>query len=149
MIFGRVGKEPEVRTFQNGGKICNFSVATSESWKDRNTGEKKERTQWHNISVQAEHLVRLCEQYVKKGKRIYLEGQIETRKWQDQGGNDRYSTEIVLRPYSGSIEIIDWPDDNGGGRSGGSGSYDDGSSGGGYSGGQSSQSRDLDDEIPF
>lgn len=148
-IFGRVGRDPEVRSFQNGGKICTFSVATSESWKDRNTGEKKERTQWHNISVNADHLVRLCEQYVRKGKRIYLEGQIETRKWQDQSGQDRYSTEIVLRPYSGSIEIIDWPDDGDRGPSQGSGGYSGGSNSSGSSQQSQSNRDDFDDEIPF
>lgn len=107
IIMGNLGKDPEVRNFQNGGRVCNFSVATSESWRDRNSGEKQERTQWHNISILSEPLVNIAEKFLKKGSKVYLEGQLETRKWQDNSGVDRYSTEIVLRPYKGEITLID------------------------------------------
>ena len=107
IIMGNLGKDPEIRTFTNGGRVCNFSVATSESWRDRNTGEKNERTQWHNISILSEPLVNIAEKFLKKGSKVYLEGQLETRKWQDNSGSDRYSTEIVLRPYKGEITLID------------------------------------------
>ena len=107
IIMGNLGKDPEIRNFPNGGRVCNFSVATSESWKDKNSGEKQERTQWHNISILSEPLVNIAERFLKKGSKVYLEGQLETRKWQDNSGSDRYSTEIVLRPYKGEITLID------------------------------------------
>ena len=107
IIMGNLGKDPEIRNFPNGGRVCNFSVATSENWKDRNSGEKQERTQWHNISILSEPLVNIAERFLKKGSKVYLEGQLETRKWQDNSGADRYSTEIVLRPYKGEITLID------------------------------------------
>ena len=112
IIMGNLGKDPEIRNFPNGGKICNFSVATSETWRDRNSGEKQERTQWHNISILSEPLVNIAERFLKKGSKVYLEGQLETRKWQDNSGADRYSTEIVLRPYKGEITLIDSRADN-------------------------------------
>ena len=112
IIMGNLGKDPEIRNFPNGGKICNFSVATSETWRDRNSGEKQERTQWHNISILSEPLVNIAERFLKKGSKVYLEGQLETRKWQDNSGADRYSTEIVLRPYKGEITLIDSKADN-------------------------------------
>ena len=112
IIMGNLGKDPEIRNFPNGGKICNFSVATSETWRDRNSGEKQERTQWHNISILSEPLVNIAERFLKKGSKVYLEGQLETRKWQDNSGADRYSTEIVLRPYKGEITLIDNKTDN-------------------------------------
>ena len=112
IIMGNLGKDPEIRNFPNGGKICNFSVATSETWRDRNSGEKQERTQWHNISILSEPLVNIAERFLKKGSKVYLEGQLETRKWQDNSGADRYSTEIVLRPYKGEITPIDNKADN-------------------------------------
>ncbi len=112
IIMGNLGKDPEIRNFPNGGKVCNFSVATSETWRDRNSGEKQERTQWHNISILSEPLVNIAERFLKKGSKVYLEGQIETRKWQDNSGADRYSTEIVLRPYKGEITLIDNKTDN-------------------------------------
>ena len=112
IIMGNLGKDPEIRNFPNGGKICNFSVATSETWRDRNSGEKQERTQWHNISILSEPLVNIAERFLKKGSKVYLEGQLETRKWQDNSGADRYSTEIVLRPYKGEITLIDNKGDN-------------------------------------
>ena len=107
IIMGNLGKDPEIRNFPNGGRVCNFSVATSESWRDKNSGEKQERTQWHNISILSEPLVNIAERFLKKGSKVYLEGQLETRKWQDSSGSDRYSTEIVLRPYKGEITLID------------------------------------------
>ena len=107
ILIGNLGKDPEIRTFQNGGKVCNFSIATSENWKDRNTGERQERTQWHNIAIFSEPISNVAEQYLKKGSKVYIEGQLETRKWQDQSGNDRYSTEVVIRPYGGSLTMLD------------------------------------------
>lgn len=107
IILGNLGKDPEVRTFPNGGKVCNFPVATSETWRDRNSGEKQERTQWHNIAIFSEPLVNIAERFLKKGSKIYVEGQLETRKWQDNAGADRYSTEVVLRPYKGEITLLD------------------------------------------
>ena len=107
IIMGNLGKDPEIRNFPNGGRVCNFSVATSESWRDKNSGEKQERTQWNNISILSDPLVNIAERFLKKGSKVYLEGQLETRKWQDNSGSDRYSTEIVLRPYKGEITLID------------------------------------------
>jgi len=106
-ILGNVGKDPEIRSFPNGGRVASFSVATSEIWKDKNSGEKKERTEWHKISVLNDALVGVVEKYVKKGSKVYIEGQLETRKWQDKDGVEKYSTEIVLRPYSGEIVLLD------------------------------------------
>ena len=107
ILLGNLGRDPEVRNFPNGGKVANFSIATSETWKDRNTGERRERTEWHNVSITNEALVRVAEQYLKKGSKVYVEGQLETRKWQDQSGNDRYTTEVVLRPYRGELTMLD------------------------------------------
>ena len=107
IILGNLGKDPEVRNFQNGGKVCNFPGATSETWKDRNSGERQERTQWHNISILSEPLVNIAESFLKKGSKVYLEGQVETRKWQDSSGADRYSTEIVLRSNRGQMVLVD------------------------------------------
>ena len=107
ILIGNLGRDPEIRYSQSGNKIANFSIATSENWKDRNSGEKQERTQWHNISILSEPLVNIAERFLKKGSKVYLEGQLETRKWQDNSGADRYSTEIVLRPYKGEITLID------------------------------------------
>ena len=158
IIIGNLGNDPEIRTFQNGGKVCNLSIATSETWKDRNSGERRERTEWHRIAIFSEPLVRVAEQYLRKGSKVYIEGQLETRKWQDQSGQDKYSTEVVLRPYRSELTMLDGRNDGGsggGGYGGGGGSsadsmgYDDrgGSMGGG--GGSPAPSRDLDDEIPF
>ena len=107
IIVGNLGKDPEVRTFPNGGKVCNFPVATSETWRDRNSGEKQERTQWHNVAIFSEPLVNIAERFLKKGSKIFVEGQLETRKWQDNTGADRYSTEVVLRPYKGELTLLD------------------------------------------
>ncbi len=163
IIIGNLGRDPEVRTFQNGGKVCNLRIATSENWKDRNTGERKERTEWHSVAIFSEPLARVAEQYLRKGSKVYIEGQLETRKWQDQNGQDRYSTEVVLRPYRSELTMLDGRDGGGGGgggygggdsggySGGGGGGYDGGGSGGGgsSSGGGGGGSRDLDDEIPF
>ncbi|MBM2322089.1 MULTISPECIES: single-stranded DNA-binding protein [Marivita] len=167
IIVGNLGRDPEVRTFQNGGKVCNLRIATSENWKDRNTGERKERTEWHSVAIFSEPLARIAEQYLKKGSKVYIEGQLETRKWQDQSGQDRYTTEVVLRPYRGELTLLDSRDGGGGsgGYGGGSSSGGDyggdygggyggndygGSSGGGGGGGPArAPARDIDDEIPF
>ncbi len=155
ILVGNLGRDPEVRTFQNGGKVCNLRIATSETWKDRATGERKEKTEWHSVAIFSEPLARIAEQYLKKGSKVYIEGQLETRKWQDQSGQDRYSTEVVLRPYRGELTLLDGRDGGGGGGGGGYGSDpSDGGYGGGYGGGGndrggSSPGRDMDDEIPF
>ena len=107
IILGNLGKDPEVRTFPNGGKVCNFPVATSENWQDKSSGERQERTQWHNVSILSEPIVNIAEKYLSKGSKVYIEGQIETRKWQDNEGNDRFSTEVVLRPYKGQLVLVD------------------------------------------
>lgn len=106
IIIGNCGRDPEVRSFQNGGKVANLRIATSESWKDKQSGERKERTEWHSVSVMDEGLVRIVEQYVRKGSSLYIEGQLETRKWQDQSGADKYSTEVVLRPFRSSLTML-------------------------------------------
>ncbi len=152
ILIGNLGRDPEVRTFQNGGKVCNLRIATSERWKDRNTGEQRERTEWHSVAIFNENLARVAEQYLRKGSKVYIEGQLETRKWQDQSGADRYSTEVVLRPYRGELTILDGRGDGGGtGGSGGGGGYRDGpySSGSSSGGGGSPVPADMDDEIPF
>ncbi|MDG4650100.1 single-stranded DNA-binding protein [Roseibacterium sp. SDUM158017] len=147
ILIGNLGRDPEVRSFQNGGKVCNLRIATSEKWKDRNTGERRERTEWHTVAIFAEGLVGLAEQYLRKGSKVYVEGQLETRKWQDQSGADRYSTEVVLRPFSGTLTFLDARDGSDGGERGrnsdrGNG-YGDQAGAGGYGG------SDMDDEIPF
>ena len=159
ILIGNLGRDPEVRTFQNGGKVCNLRIATSENWKDRNTGERRERTEWHSVAIFNENLARLAEQYLRKGSKVYIEGKLETRKWQDQSGQDRYSTEVVLRPYAGEMTFLDGRDGGGdggsfGGGGGGGQGYDDRGGYGGGSGSGGGQSnpaptRDLDDEIPF
>ncbi|MEM9708838.1 MAG: single-stranded DNA-binding protein [Pseudomonadota bacterium] len=147
ILVGNLGRDPETRTFQNGGKVCNLRIATSENWKDRNTGERRERTEWHSVAIFSEPLARIAEQYLKKGSKVYLEGQLETRKWQDQSGQDRYSTEVVLRPYKGELTLLDGRGDAPGG---GGGYVEDRSSGGsGYGGATAPATGDLDDEIPF
>ncbi|WP_199259155.1 single-stranded DNA-binding protein [Paracoccus binzhouensis] len=162
ILVGNLGQDPEVRSFQNGGKVANLRIATSEQWKDRNTGERRERTEWHTVVIYSEPLVRVAEQYLKKGSKVYVEGQLETRKWQDQNGNDRYATEVALRPFRSELHMLDGRGGPGGGgrdESYGGGSYGGGGYGGGASGGASgssssgggqSQNRpDFDDDIPF
>jgi single-strand DNA-binding protein len=107
ILIGNLGRDPEVRTFQNGGKVCNLRIATSETWKDKNTGERQERTEWHSVAVFSEGLVRVAEQYLRKGSKVYLEGKLQTRKWQDQSGNDRYSTEVVLQGFDATLVMLD------------------------------------------
>ena len=154
ILVGNLGADPEVKQFQNGGQVCNLSVATSESWKDRNTGERQERTEWHRVSIFSEGLIRVAQNYLKKGSKVYLEGQLQTRKWQDQNGQDRYTTEVVLRGYNSNLTMLDGP---GGGQGGGGGGR---MGGGGYGGGGQGGPRqldgppqdfnqDFDDEIPF
>jgi len=154
ILIGNLGRDPETRTFQNGGKVCNLRIATSERWKDRNTGERREKTEWHSVAIFSEPLARVAEQYLRKGSKVYVEGQLETRKWQDQSGQDRYSTEVVLRPYRSELTMLDGRGDGGGG-SGGGGGYggdrDQGYGGGDYGGGAPAgrPAGDIDDEIPF
>ncbi len=153
IIIGNLGRDPEVRSFPNGGKVCNLSIATSETWKDKQSGERKERTEWHRVAIFSEPLVRVAEQYLRKGSKVYIEGQLETRKWQDQSGQDKYSTEVVLRPYRSELTMLDGRNDGGGGGMGdGGGGYAQGG-GGGYASGneppRESYAPDLDDEIPF
>ena len=153
ILIGNLGRDPEVRTFQNGGKVCNLRIATSESWKDRETGERRERTEWHSVAIFSEPLARVAEQYLRKGSKVYLEGQLETRKWQDQNGQDRYSTEVVLRPYRSELTMLDSRSDGGGygGGQQGGGGFDDrgGPGGGGGAGGSGGGGGAPDDEIPF
>jgi single-strand DNA-binding protein len=160
IIIGNLGRDPEVRTFQNGGKVCNLRIATSENWKDKSTGERREKTEWHSIAIFQEGLVRIAEQYLKKGSKVYIEGQLQTRKWQDQSGQDRYSTEVVLQGFGGALTMLDGRDgggsgggeyggDSGGGGYGGPDDRGGPSGGGGGGGGSSAPSRDFDDEIPF
>ena len=165
MLIGNLGADPEVRSFQNGGKVCNLRIATTENWKDRNTGERQERTEWHTVAIFSEGLVNVAENYLKKGSKVFVEGKLQTRKWQDQSGNDRYSTEVVLRGFDGTLTMLDGRQGGGGGgQSGGwqggqqsSGgdhwrnNNDTGGSSGGGSGssGGGSNYDDLDDDIPF
>lgn len=166
ILVGNLGQDPESRSFQNGGEVVNLRVATSENWKDRD-GNRQERTQWHSVAIFSEGLAKVAKSYLRKGSKVYLEGQLETRKWQDQNGQDRYSTEVVLRNFNSSMVLLDGRGEGGGGGGfggarGGSAGYDDGGfgSGGGYGGGRSggaSQSNrpapaafdDLDDDVPF
>ncbi|HBQ35521.1 MAG TPA: single-stranded DNA-binding protein, partial [Rhodobacteraceae bacterium] len=141
ILIGNLGADPEVRTFQNGGKVCNLRIATSETWKDKNTGERREKTEWHTVAIFSEGLVRVCEQYLRKGSKVYIEGALQTRKWQDQSGNDRYSTEVVLQGFGSTLVMLDGRSQGGGGGGdyggGQQGGYGGGSSSGGdYGGGQ-------------
>ncbi len=152
ILIGNLGRDPEVRTFQNGGKVCNLRIATSETWKDKSTGERRERTEWHSVAIFQEGLVRVAEQYLRKGSKIYIEGKLQTRKWQDQSGQDRYSTEVVLQGFDGTLVMLDGRSGGGGGQGGGydSGSgenYDSDPAQGGGSG--PAPASNMDDEIPF
>jgi single-strand DNA-binding protein len=163
ILIGNLGRDPEVRSFQNGGKVVNLRIATSETWRDKQSGERKERTEWHSVAIFNEPLAKIAEQYLRKGSTVYIEGQLETRKWQDQSGQERYTTEIVLRPYKGELTLLGGRGEGGGGGgydapremgySGGGGGGDRGGYGGaapardpGFGAGRSS---DFDDEIPF
>ncbi len=157
ILVGNLGKDPESRSFANGGKVVSFSVATSENWKDKSSGDRKEKTEWHNVSIFSEGLARVAEQYLKKGSKVYLEGQLETRKWQDQSGNDRYTTDVVLRNFNSSMVLLDGREGGGGGGAsrGGGGYGDEFGGGGGGSGRPQSRPQpaafdtDLDDDVPF
>lgn len=143
ILVGNLGADPEVRSFQNGGRVCNLRIATSENWKDRNTGERQERTEWHSVAIFSEGLVGVAERYLRKGSKVYIEGQLRTRKWQDQSGNDRYTTEVVLQGPGAVMTMLDGAQGGGGSggggqRGGGWGNDRGGSSGGGSSGGGSS-----------
>ena len=150
ILVGNLGRDPEIRTTQDGTKIANLSLATSENWRDRNTGERRERTEWHRIAIFNERLVDVVERFLRKGSKIYVEGQLQTRKWTDQNGQDRYTTEVVLQRYRGELTMLDT-------RGGGGGDFEAGSEprggGGGLGGGPETggagPSGDLDDEIPF
>ncbi|HSF96695.1 MAG TPA: single-stranded DNA-binding protein [Thermohalobaculum sp.] len=150
ILIGNLGADPEVRSFPSGGRVCNLRLATSETWKDRESGERRERTEWHRVTIYSDPLIKVAEQYLRKGSKIYVEGQLETRKWQDQSGQDRYTTEVALRPYRSELTMLDGRQDGGGGGGGrddfgggsGGGGYDRGGPGGGGGGG-------MDDEIPF
>lgn len=148
ILIGNLGKDPEIRSMQSGGRVCNLAIATSESWRDKKSGERRERTEWHRVVIFNDALVGIAERYLKKGSKIYIEGQLETRKWQDQSGNDKYTTEVVLRNYSGELTML--------------GRADGGSGGGGKQVESSEPSaslsnasepidelEDFDDEIPF
>lgn len=153
ILVGNLGADPEIRTFQNGGKVCNLRIATSERWRDKNSGENREKTEWHTVAIFQEGLVRVAEQYLRKGATVYIEGKLQTRKWQDQSGADRYSTEVVLQGFDGKLVMLGGRGDGGGG---GGSSYG-GGQGGGYGGGGSSSgggydsgpAGNMDDEIPF
>ena len=152
ILVGNLGRDPEIRSFQNGGRVANLSVATSESWRDKATGERKERTEWHRVAIFNDRLVEVVEKYLKKGAKVYLEGQLETRKWTDQSGQEKYTTEVVLRQFRGELTMLD-----GRGGGGGGGGPDDDMGGGsappsGGGGGQARGGRKsdvLDDDIPF
>jgi single-strand DNA-binding protein len=156
ILIGNLGRDPEIRTMQNGGKVAQLSLATSESWRDRNSGERQERTEWHRVVIFDERLVEVVEKYLKKGQKVYVEGQLQTRKWTDNQGQERYTTEVVLQRFRGELTMLSGreggggfggPEDAGGGYEGG------GFGGGGRSGGGGGRGgpppKDLDDEIPF
>ena len=177
ILVGNLGRDPESRSFQNGGKVVNLRIATSDSWKDRNTGERKEKTEWHSVAIFNEGLANVAERFLRKGSKVYIEGQLQTRKWQDQQGQDRYSTEVVLQGFNSVLTMLDGPqgggggggagrddwgggDDFGGGARGGNAGGARGGSGGGSRGGASGGgggaggfgggfADDLDDDVPF
>ena len=153
IIVGNLGNDPEVRTFPSGGKVCNFSIATSERWKDRNTGENRDRTEWHRIENTSAPLVRIAEQYLKKGSSVYIEGQLQTQKWQDQSGQDRYTTKVVMRPYSSQLTMLGNRNDNGANDSFNNNvensGYDQNAANISVGNDQTDINNDLDDEIPF
>jgi single-strand DNA-binding protein len=177
ILIGNLGADPEIKSFQNGGKVANLRIATSEQWKDRMTGERKERTEWHQVVINGEGLIGVVERYLKKGSKVYIEGSLRTRKWQDRDGNDKYTTEIVIAGMGGTLTMLDgapggggsrgasgggdeWSGGSSGGGSGGGwnqggGGSSGGSSGGGFGGGSGSGGGrppfddDLDDDVPF
>lgn len=143
ILIGNLGADPEVRSFQNGGKVCNLRIATSESWKDKTTGERREKTEWHTVAIFSEGLVRVAESYLKKGSKVYIQGQLQTRKWQDQSGADRYSTEVVIQGLGGTLTMLDGA--SGGNRDAG---YQAPATDG-YGAGGTPMGDDMGDEIPF
>ena len=163
ILVGNLGADPEIKSFQNGGRIANLRIATSEDWKDRQTGEKKERTEWHSVVLQSDGLVGVAERYLKKGSKVYIEGQLRTRKWQDQSGNDRYTTEVSIGGFDGKLVMLDGARGGAGGGGNDGWSSGGGSSGGGQGGGQGGSNwqggssgfgggdfdNDLDDDVPF
>ena len=160
ILVGNLGQDPESRTFSNGGEVVNLRIATSESWKDRDSGERKEKTEWHSVAIFKENLGRVAKNYLRKGSKVYIEGQLQTRKWQDQSGNDRYTTEIVLQKFRGELVLLDSREGGSGGSfGGGGGSYGDDVGGGSSFGGGGSKPQqrpqpaafdtDLDDDVPF
>ena len=148
ILVGNLGRDPEVRHTQSGDPIVHLSVATSESWRDKNSGERRERTEWHRVVIFNQNLGRIAQQYLKKGSKVYLEGQLQTRKWTDQSGQEKYTTEVVLQAYRGELTMLDGRDGGGGGFGDQSQSFER-SGGGGDFGGGSNGGADLDDEIPF
>jgi len=157
ILVGNLGKDPEIRTMQTGSRVANLALATSESWKDKQTGERKEKTEWHRVVIFNEGLVTIAEQYLRKGSKIYLEGQLETRKWTDQSGQEKYTTEVVLRPFRGELNMLDSRSGGGAGAGMGGGSSFEDSSMGGYDSGpaqapqqqQNTKIDEMEDEIPF
>ena len=162
ILIGNLGADPDIKRTQDGRPIANLSIATSESWRDKNSGERREKTEWHRVVIFNEGLCKIAENYLKKGSKVYIEGQLQTRKWTDQSGQDKYSTEVVLQGFNGNLTMLDGRSEGGGGGGfggggsssggGGGGNYGGGSSGGGDrggSGGGGGSSRDLDDDIPF
>jgi len=155
IIVGNLGQDPEVRSFPNGGQVCSFGVATSETWKDRNTGERRDKTEWHSIEIRSEPLVKIAEQYLRKGSKVYIEGQLETQKWQDQSGQNRSTTKVVLKGFNSTMTMLDGRSDSSsqGGYIGGSNDNNnyssDASSNLGNATSSPSAAQDFDDEIPF
>src|SRR5687768_465361 len=156
ILVGNLGADPESRSFANGGEVVNLRVATSETWKDRD-GNRQEKTEWHSVAIFNENLGRVAKNYLRKGSKVYIEGQLQTRKWQDQSGNDRYTTEIVLQKFRGELVLLDSREGGSGGSFGGGGGYSDDFGGGSGGGGSKPQQRpqpaafdsDLDDDVPF
>jgi len=158
ILIGNLGQDPEVKSFQNGGRIANLRIATSENWKDKQTGERKERTEWHTVVLQSDGLVGVAERFLRKGSKVYIEGSLRTRKWQDASGNDRYTTEVSVGGIGGVLTMLDGAPGGGGGQRSGAGDWEQGGGGSSYGGGGRSQgssapagnfSDDLDDDIPF
>lgn len=163
MLIGNLGADPEVRRLNSGDPVVNLRIATSENWRDKSTGERREKTEWHNVVIFNDNLAKVAENYLRKGSKVYIEGQLQTRKWQDRDGNDKYTTEIVLQRFRGELTMLDGKNDGGGGGGrgysddrggdyGGGGSYGGGSSGGGRSNDRPREdfsSDTLDDDIPF
>ncbi|MBT4769143.1 MAG: single-stranded DNA-binding protein [Rhodospirillaceae bacterium] len=156
ILIGNLGRDPEIRSMQNGGKVANLSLATSENWKDKNTGERREKTEWHRVVIFDDRLIDVVEKYVTKGSKLYIEGQLQTRKWTDKDGAEKYSTEVVLQRFRGELTMLDSKGSGGGGDYGGGGGGDYGGSGGsgggdggGAGGGSQPPPADFDDDIPF